>query len=74
MTRQEGIQLFTSMHPDFFHGEHIRNMPDEWIYHEMILALAGFEPCTYDKKFGENISFGYYHGDIDGIKRAVESG
>lgn len=72
MTRQESIQLFNSMHPDFFAGENIRNIPDEWIYEEMVLSLDEFDPCKYDRKLDENISFGYYQGGICEIKKAVE--
>ena len=63
MTRQEGILLFHSMHPDFFENENIRNMPDEWICEEMILSLDKFKPCIYDRKLDTNISFGYYQRD-----------
>lgn len=73
MTRQEGMQLFDSMHPDFFKEKNVRNIPDEWIYDEMVLALDKFELCKYDRKLDDNISFGYYRGDIDEIKKAVES-
>ncbi len=72
MTRQEGMQLFNSMHPDFFERENIRNIPDKWILDEMVLSLDKFEPCIYDRKLDENISFGYYQGDISVIKKAVE--
>lgn len=72
MTRQEGMLLFNSMHPDFFETENIRNIPDEWIFDEMVLSLDKFEPCKYDRKLDENISFGYYQGDISEIKKAVE--
>ncbi len=32
MTKQEGMLLFHSMHPNFFEKADIRNLPDEWIY------------------------------------------
>ena len=63
MTREESILLFQSMHPDFFEKENIRTMPDEWVCEEMVLPLDKFEPCKYDKKFDESISFGYYQRD-----------
>ena len=65
MTRQEGVLLFQSMHPNFFEQESIRNLPDEWIHDEMVLALDKFEPCKYDRKLDDNITFGYYQSDRD---------
>lgn len=72
MTKQESILLFNSLHPSFFDQDDIRNLPVDWIFDEMILALDNFEPSKYKRKLDGNISFGYYHGDIAGIKRAVE--
>lgn len=72
MNRQEGIILLDSMYPNFFEREHIRTIPDEWICDEMVLALDQFEPHKYDKKLDDNVSFGYYEGDLDELKKAVE--
>lgn len=72
MTKQEGMLLFNSMHPNFFEQADIRNLPDEWIFDEMVLSLDKFEPCKYDRKLDDNISFGYFQRDIAEIKRAVE--
>lgn len=71
MTKQEGILLFNSMHPDFFESEHIRKLPDDWIFDEMVLPLDEFEPCRYDRKLAENVSFGFFQGDIAAVKEAV---
>lgn len=72
MNKQEGILLLDSMYPNFFERENVRNIPDEWICDEMILSLDEFDPCKYDKTFEDNISFGYYEGDIEKLKKAVE--
>lgn len=72
MTKQEGMLLFDSMHPNFFEQADIRNLPDEWIFDEMVLSLDNFEPCKYDRKLDDNISFGYFQGDVAEIKRVVE--
>lgn len=72
MTKQEGILLFNSLHPKFFEEAHIQNLPSEWIFDEMILDLENFDHLKYDRKLDDDISFGYYHGDIDEIKSAVE--
>lgn len=72
MTKQEGKLLFHSMHPDFFERKDIQKISNEFIYEEMVLSLDEFEPCIYDRKLDENISFGYFQGDISEIKEAVE--
>ena len=72
MNKQESILLLDSMYPNFFERENVRSIPDEWICDEMILSLDKFEPHKYDKKLEDNISFGYYEGDIDELKKAVE--
>jgi len=72
MNKQESILLLNGIHPNFFEGEDIRDIPDECIYDEMILSLDEFEPRKYDKTLDDNISFGYYKGDIDELKKTVE--
>lgn len=72
MTKQESMRLFHEMNPDFFERESIRNMSDKLIYDEMALSLSNFEPYKYNKTLDENISFGYYQGDISEMKKAVE--
>ena len=72
MNKQESILLLDSMYPNFFERENVRSIPDEWTCDEMILSLDKFEPHKYDKKLEDNISFGYYEGDIDELKKAVE--
>ncbi len=72
MNKQEGILLLDSIYPNFFERENIRNIPDEWICDEMILSLDEFESYKYDKPLDDDISFGYYEGDIEEIKKAAE--
>ncbi len=72
MNKQESILLLNGIHPNFFEGEDVRDIPNEEIYDEMILSLDEFEPCKYDKRLDDNISFGYYKGDIDELKKVVE--
>ena len=59
------------MYPGFFERENIKNLPEEWICDEMILPLEEFKSSTYDRKLDENISFGYYDGDLNELWEAV---
>ena len=71
MNKQDYIALLDSMYPNFFEKETVRNMPEEWICDEMILALEEFTPEKYEKEFDDRISFGYYEGDLGELKKAV---
>lgn len=72
MDKQEYIALFQSLHPGFFEREGIRDMPEEHVFDEMILPLEDFDAHKYEKQFGDNISFGFYEGDLKELKAAVE--
>lgn len=70
MNRQEMITLFNSMHPNFFEREYIRALPEGEIFSEMLLPLAEFDGSGYERK-ADGVSFGFYEGDPDALKRAV---
>lgn len=72
MNKQEFELLFNSIYPDFFEREDIRCLPEDQIYDEMILSLGEFDPCKYNKNLGDNISFGFYEGDIDNLRKEVK--
>lgn len=72
MTEKEAAQLFNCLHPNFFESEEIRNLPAEYIFDEMILPLNEFDARKYEKKFNDDVKFGFYDGDIGELKKAVE--
>lgn len=72
MDRQDYILLFNCLHPDFFAKENFRDMPEEFIFDEMILSLKEFDINKYDKNLDNNISFGFYDGNLDELKKVVE--
>lgn len=72
MNKQECILLFNSLHPNFFESDFIRDLPEEYIFDEMILSLDEFDVHIYDKKFDGSVSFGFYGGDLDELKKKVE--
>lgn len=71
MNKQDYISLLDCMYQNFFERENIRNLPEQWICDEMILHLNEFEPNKYDRKLDDSISFGYYDGDLDELKKEV---
>ena len=72
MTTQEYITLFYQIKPGFFERDYIRNRKDENIFDEMILSLKDFDKSKYSKQFGEEISFGFYEGDLDELKSQIK--
>lgn len=72
MNKVDGAALMERMYPDFFERDNIKNLPDEWICDEMILALDEFEPDVYDKKLDDDVSFGYFEGNLEDLKKEVE--
>lgn len=72
MNKQDYISLFDSIYPNFFEMENIRNLPEEWVCDEMILLLNEFDLHKYDKNLEDNISFGFYEGDLDDLRKKVE--
>lgn len=72
MNINEYIFLFERLHPNFFEDNGIKSLPEEFVFDEMILPLSQFDPNKYSKTLADNISFGFYDGDIDSLKRAVE--
>ena len=72
MTKQDYILLFDSMHKDFFEGESVKSLSEGEVFEEMLLPLKEFDPDIYNKKLPENISFGFYEGDISEIKKSIK--
>lgn len=72
MEKRDCISLLYAISPNFFEREDIRGLPEELIFEEMLLPLAEFDMCRYDKKLEDGISFGFYTGDIDRLKKTVE--
>lgn len=72
MRKQEYIVLFHSLYPDFFESESVCALPEEYIFAEMILYLNDFDIHKYDKKFDDGVSFGFYEGGLDELKKEVD--
>lgn len=65
----DGIELFNSMYPNFF--ESVKKLPEDAVYEEMLLPLWD-RNFTYKKDFGEDITFGFYNGEADVLREAIE--
>lgn len=71
MIKIDGIKLIDCMYPNFFDGDSIKNLPEEWICEELLISLNEFDANIYNKSFEDNITFGYYEGDLSILKESV---
>lgn len=72
MTKQDYISLLNSINPNFFERETIRSLSEEEVFDEMILSLNEFDIHKYNKKLDDDISFGFYDGDLAELKKEIE--
>ncbi len=64
-------ELFLEMHPGFFDRDYIKRVPADEAATEMLLMLDEFDYNIYSKSFGKEVTFGYFHGDIEKLKEDV---
>ena len=72
MNKQDCVLLFNLIYPDFFERKGICDLPEEFVFDEMILPLNEFDIHKYDKNLDNSISFGFYNGDLDELKKEIE--
>lgn len=72
MNQQDYISLFYSMYPEHFEREVVRGLPEELVFDEMLLPLKEFDIHKYEKALDNGISFGFYDGGLDELKKEVE--
>ena len=72
MTKEQYESLFMEMHPGYFEREYVRAIPDDEPASEMMLLLSDFDEDIYPKTFGDEVTFGYYEGELDDLLKAVE--
>ena len=68
--RPAAVDTFLEMHPGFFERDYVRERGDE-VASEMMLALRKFDEGCYVKTYPENVTFGYYNGSLEELKKAV---
>ena len=71
ITKKQYEDLFLEMNPGYFERDYVKRVSEEEPASEMLLCLREFDEERYNKTFGNEISFGYYHGDMDKLKEDV---
>ena len=69
--KKDFIELFDSLFPHFFERDSIRAIPDDNICEEMILDLHSFSPDAVKIDIPDGITFGFFRGNMDDLRRAV---
>ena len=69
--KEEFVNIFDKLHPGFFEQEYIKVRPAEIYSAEMLLELSDFDKDKYVIDVPENVSFGYYKGNIELLKESV---
>ena len=67
-TKNKYEDLFLEMHPGFFDRDYVKRVSKDEPATEMLLILKEFDESAYTKSFGREVTFGYYHGDIEKLK------
>lgn len=67
--------LFTSLHPDFFEQDYVKNMESDEVFDEMILYLKDFSLEDVKISAPEGISFGFWKGSVKDsvLQNAIKS-
>ena len=71
VTHEQYEALFMEMHPGFFERDYVRNVPEDEVASEQMLRLQEFDPNCYRKDYPENVTFGFYDGDLEELRAAV---
>ena len=72
VTKEQYEALFLEMNPGYFEREYVQRVSKDEPASEMFLRLQEFDEKRYEKAFPENVTFGYYDGDLEELRRAVE--
>ena len=71
LNTKDSIELFDSLFPHFFERDSIRAIPDDNICEEMLLDLHSFSPDAVKIDIPDGITFGFFRGNMDDLRRAV---
>ncbi len=71
VTKEQYAALFNEMHPGYFERDYVKNVPDDEPASEMLLRLQSFDGDIYEKTFPDDVTFGFYDGDIEALKEEV---
>lgn len=71
MTKQQYETLFLEMHPNYFERDYVRAIPEDEPASEMLLCLQDFDENCYEKEFNDEVTFGYYTGDLEELRADV---
>ena len=72
VSKEQRAGIFNEIHPGFFDRDYVKRVADDEPASEMFMGLENMDAYCYEKSFPENITFGYYEGDMEELKDAVK--
>ena len=72
LSAEQWAAIFNEIHPGFFDRDYVKRVADDEPASEMFMGLDNIDACSYEKSFTADITFGYYEGDMEELKAAVE--
>lgn len=72
VTEKQWAAFFNEINPGFFDPDHDKRMQKDKPSSEMFLNLREFDENCYEKKFSENVTFGYLNKDHDELLAVVK--
>ena len=72
VSAEQWAGVFNETHPGFFDRDYVKRVADDEPASEMFMGLENIDACSYEKSLPADITFGYYEGDTEELKAAVE--
>ncbi len=69
---EQWAAIFNEIHQGFFERDYVKRVADDEPASEMFMGLDNIDAFSYEKSFPADITFGYYEGDMEELKAAVE--
>ncbi len=72
LSAEQWAAIFNEIHPGFFDRDYVKRVADDEPDSEMFMGLDNIDACSYEESYPAEITFGYYEGDMEELKAAVE--
>ncbi|MCR4579903.1 MAG: GNAT family N-acetyltransferase [Treponema sp.] len=64
-------EIFLKLHPDFFKDPEILNLPDDYVFSELIMDLCQKNCSNLQLTYPKEITFDFYKGDLEKLQQAI---
>lgn len=64
-------KIFNTLHPDFFKNPDILNLPEDYVFTELIMDLHQKSCSKVQLPYPREITFDFYKGDLEKLQQAI---